>query len=93
MYEPFYFMQALDFVVSEARKYGMKLIMTFTNNYPVYGGRHQYVEWAKAAGVAVNGDDDFYTNPVIKGYYKNYVKVIYDFFLYLSQYIFVFEKN
>jgi mannan endo-1,4-beta-mannosidase len=67
--------QALDFVVSEARKYGIRLILSLTNNYQDYGGRPQYVQWARSAGVPVNNDDDFYTNAVVKGYYKNYVKV------------------
>jgi endo-1,4-beta-mannosidase len=68
--------QGLDFVISEARKYGVRLILALTNNYQDYGGRPQYVKWARSAGVAVNGDDDFYTNAVVKGYYKNHVKVI-----------------
>lgn len=68
-------MQGLDFVISEARKYGIRLILSLTNNYNDYGGRRQYVDWAKAAGVSVNNEDDFYTNEVVKGYYKNNVKV------------------
>ncbi|KAE9596503.1 putative mannan endo-1,4-beta-mannosidase [Lupinus albus] len=67
--------QALDFVVSEARKYNVKLIMSLVNNYKDLGGRPQYVQWAKNAGVQITSDDDFYTNAVIKGYYKNHVKV------------------
>ncbi|KAJ4713857.1 Mannan endo-1,4-beta-mannosidase-like protein [Melia azedarach] len=68
--------QGLDFVISEARKYGIRLILSLTNNYNDYGGRRQYVDWAKAAGVSVNNEDDFYTNEVVKGYYKNNVKKI-----------------
>ncbi|KAK7836284.1 mannan endo-1 [Quercus suber] len=67
--------QALDFVVSEARKYRVRLVLTLTNNLQDYGGRPQYVQWAKSAGEPVNSDDDFYTNAVTKGYYKNYVEV------------------
>ncbi|CAL0304350.1 unnamed protein product [Lupinus luteus] len=66
--------QALDFVVAEAKKYGVRLILSLVNNYNDFGGRPQYVQWAKSSGVPVNNDDDFYTNPVIKGYYKNHVK-------------------
>lgn len=62
-------------MVSEARKYRMKLILSLSNNYNDYGGRPQYVQWARNAGVHINGDDDFYTNPLMKGYYKNHVKV------------------
>ncbi|KAG9458403.1 hypothetical protein H6P81_002911 [Aristolochia fimbriata] len=66
--------QALDFVVSEANKYGIRLILSLVNNYGDFGGRPQYVKWAQNAGVQVRGDDDFYTIPVIKGYYKNHIK-------------------
>ncbi|KAK6937957.1 Glycoside hydrolase, family 5 [Dillenia turbinata] len=66
--------QGLDFVISEARKYGVRLIMSLVNNFKDFGGRSQYVQWAKSAGVMVNNDDDFYTNDIIKGYYKNHAK-------------------
>ncbi|KAL6315366.1 hypothetical protein AAG906_000474 [Vitis piasezkii] len=66
--------QALDFVISEARRYGIRLILSFVNNYKDYGGRPQYVEWARNAGVNVDGEDDFYTTPTVKEYYKNHVK-------------------
>ncbi|KAL8060025.1 hypothetical protein ABFX02_03G126300 [Erythranthe guttata] len=68
--------QALDFVVSEARKYKIRLIMSLSNNYQDFGGRAQYVNWARNAGVQLTsaGDDDFYTNQAVKGYYKNHVQ-------------------
>ncbi|KAF3440398.1 hypothetical protein FNV43_RR19255 [Rhamnella rubrinervis] len=66
--------QGLDFVISEARNHGIRLILSLSNNYHDYGGRPQYVQWARNAGVPINGDDDFYTNTVVKGYYKNHVK-------------------
>ena len=62
-------------MISEARKNGIRLVLTLSNNYQDFGGRPQYVNWARNAGVQVNNDDDFYINPVIKGYYKNHVKV------------------
>ncbi|XP_026434336.1 mannan endo-1,4-beta-mannosidase 1-like [Papaver somniferum] len=68
--------QALDFVIAEARKYGIRLIMSLVNNYNDYGGRPQYAQWAKSAGVQISSDDDFYTNPVLKDYYKNHVKKV-----------------
>lgn len=66
--------QGLDFVISEARKYNIYLILSFANNYEDYGGRPQYVQWARNAGVHLNNDDDFYTHPVVKGYYRNHVQ-------------------
>ncbi|XP_045828847.1 mannan endo-1,4-beta-mannosidase 5-like [Trifolium pratense] len=68
--------QALDFVIGEAKKNGVRLILSLVNNYKDFGGRPQYVQWANSSGVQVNNDDDFYTNPIIKGYYKNHVKSV-----------------
>ncbi|KAL4583153.1 hypothetical protein LXL04_007718 [Taraxacum kok-saghyz] len=68
--------QGLDFVVAEARKYRIRLILSFVNNYEDYGGRPQYVDWARKEGVEIRSDDDFYTNCIVKGYYKNHVKRI-----------------
>ncbi|KAL5982849.1 Mannan endo-1,4-beta-mannosidase 2 [Asimina triloba] len=68
--------QALDFVISEARRYGVHLILSLANNYKDFGGKSQYVQWARNAGVQIKDDDDFYTNPVVKGYYKNHVQKV-----------------
>ncbi|PIA41100.1 hypothetical protein AQUCO_02300123v1 [Aquilegia coerulea] len=68
--------QALDFVVSEARQYGIRLVLSFVNNYNDFGGKAQYVQWAKNAGVPINSDDDFYANDVLKKYYKDHVQKV-----------------
>lgn len=67
--------QGLDFVLSEARKYGIKVILSLVDNYDSFGGRKQYVNWARAQGQGIGSDDEFFTNPVVKGFYKNHVKV------------------
>ncbi|KAL0314288.1 UNVERIFIED_CONTAM: Mannan endo-1,4-beta-mannosidase 2 [Sesamum angustifolium] len=68
--------QALDFVVSEAAKNKVRLILSLVNNYQDFGGRPQYVDWAKMAGIRTSSDDDFYTNIVVKQYYKNHVQKV-----------------
>ncbi|XAR64137.1 Mannan endo-1,4-beta-mannosidase [Bertholletia excelsa] len=68
--------QGLDFVVSEARRYGIKLILSLVNNYENFGGKKQYVDWARSQGQNLASDDDFFTNPVVKGYYKNHIKAV-----------------
>ncbi|KAI0531344.1 hypothetical protein KFK09_000897 [Dendrobium nobile] len=68
--------QALDFVISEAKKNNIRLILSLTNSMEGYGGKAQYVKWGKAAGLNLTSDDDFYTNPIVKGYYKAYVKTV-----------------
>ncbi|CAN4099991.1 unnamed protein product [Withania somnifera] len=59
-------LSGLDFVISEARKYGIRLILSFVNNYKDFGGRNQYAQWAKNAGIQnIISEDDFYTHPKI----------------------------
>ncbi|XP_057973788.1 mannan endo-1,4-beta-mannosidase 5-like [Malania oleifera] len=70
------FFRALDFVVSEAGKYNIRLILSLVNNWKDYGGKPQYVQWARNNKVQVKSDDDFFTNTVIQFYYKNHVKKI-----------------
>ncbi|KAJ8485860.1 hypothetical protein OPV22_018345 [Ensete ventricosum] len=66
----------LDFVVSEARRYGIRLILSLANNYDTFGGKKQYVQWARNQGQYIASDDDFFTNPVVGGFYKNHVKTV-----------------
>ncbi|XP_057513418.1 mannan endo-1,4-beta-mannosidase 6-like isoform X1 [Actinidia eriantha] len=68
--------KALDFVVSEAKKYKIRLILSLTNNWDAYGGKAQYVKWGKAAGLNLTSDDDFFTHPTIRSYYKAHVKTV-----------------
>ena len=68
-------MKALDFVVSKANKYGLRLILSLANNYVNFGGKAQYVQWASYAGQNLHSEDDFFTNRTVKSYYKNHIKV------------------
>ncbi|XP_009602297.1 mannan endo-1,4-beta-mannosidase 7 [Nicotiana tabacum] len=68
--------QGLDFAISEAGKNGMKLILSLANNYKDFGGRKQYVEWAKSQGESLQSEDDFFSNNVVKGYFKNHIKAV-----------------
>ncbi|KAM7517199.1 hypothetical protein LguiA_006782 [Lonicera macranthoides] len=68
--------QGLDFVISEARSYGIKIILSLVNNYENFGGKKQYVDWARGEGQSITSDDDFFTNSVVKGYYKNHIKSV-----------------
>ncbi|KAI4374975.1 hypothetical protein MLD38_012903 [Melastoma candidum] len=68
------FKYGLDFVVSEARKYGMRMVLSLENNYDAMGGKKQYVEWARARGQPVSSEGDFFTNELVKSFYKDHVK-------------------
>lgn len=62
-------------MISEARRYGTKLVLSLVNNYDNFGGKKQYVDWARSEGQTIDSEDDFFTNPLVKEYYKNHVKV------------------
>lgn len=68
--------KGLDFVVAEAKKNGIYLILSLVNNFQDLGGRQKYVQWAKERGQVIKDEDDFYTNSVVKEYYKNHVKAV-----------------
>ncbi|KAL2899760.1 Mannan endo-1 4-beta-mannosidase 6 [Bienertia sinuspersici] len=66
----------LDFVVSEAKKYNIRLILSLVNNWSNYGGKEQYVKWGKDAGLNLSFVDDFFSVSTLKTYYKNHVKTV-----------------
>ncbi|XP_015889981.3 mannan endo-1,4-beta-mannosidase 7 [Ziziphus jujuba] len=68
--------KGLDFVIAEARKHGIKLILSLANNYESFGGKKQYVNWARSQGQYLTSDDDFFRNPVVKGFYKNHINTV-----------------
>ncbi|CAL8463261.1 g2795 [Coccomyxa elongata] len=69
----------LDFVINEASKRGIRVVLVFANYWAMYGGIDQYNIWSFEAGSGnCNGDstcrDDFFSDPVAIGYYKDHVK-------------------
>ena len=69
-------LQGLDYVIVEARRHQVRLILSLVNNLNAYGGKAQYVRWAQEAGINVSSStDSFFSHPTIKDYYKAYIKV------------------
>ncbi|KAK9267485.1 hypothetical protein L1049_009911 [Liquidambar formosana] len=69
--------QGLDYVIVEARKRRIRLILSLVNNLNAFGGKAQYVKWAQEAGINVSSStDSFFSHPTIKAYYKAYIKAI-----------------
>ncbi|XP_042018975.1 mannan endo-1,4-beta-mannosidase 7-like [Salvia splendens] len=66
----------LDFVVAEARRCGIRLILSLANNYESFGGKKQYVNWGRSRGQYLTSDDDFFTNSMVKGLYKNHISSV-----------------
>jgi len=66
-------LQRLDYVVETASQYGIKMIVTFTNNWVGYGGSDLYLAWI--AGNPTT-HDVFFTDPKIVASYQRYVRTI-----------------
>jgi mannan endo-1,4-beta-mannosidase len=61
-------LQHLDYVLKAAHDAGVRLVIPLTNNWSDFGGIDQYVRWRGATH-----HDDFYTDPVIRGWYKDWI--------------------
>eukprot|EP00884_Botryococcus_braunii_P015420 jgi/Botrbrau1/2561/Bobra.0079s0047.1 len=84
-------LRGLDYVLDEARKRNVKdtkkmdinfrfvlnlpilVIMVLLDNWQQTGGIADYIKWAKDPTLT---HDDFYTNPQIQQWYKNYVRTL-----------------
>ncbi|KAJ5977446.1 endo-1-4-beta-mannosidase [Penicillium viridicatum] len=63
-------LERLDYVVSTAEKYGIKLIIPFVNSWDDYGGMNAYVN-------AYGGSKtEWYTNTKIQSVYQAYIKAV-----------------
>ncbi|KAL6633485.1 hypothetical protein ACP70R_026156 [Stipagrostis hirtigluma subsp. patula] len=66
----------LDYVIAEAKKRGVYLILSLVNNWGDYGGKQQYVQWARDQGHYLGSEDDFFRSSVTKDFYKNHIKTV-----------------
>ena len=62
-------------MIARAGELGLKLVIPFVNNWNDFGGMDQYVRWRDLS--TPDGQswyhDSFYTDPVIKQWYKNWI--------------------
>ncbi|GAB2242520.1 hypothetical protein Droror1_Dr00019295 [Drosera rotundifolia] len=69
--------KGLDYVIAEARRSGIRLILSLVNNLQTYGGKTQYVKWAWKEGVGISSSNDsFFYDPSIRIYFKDYIKAV-----------------
>lgn len=69
--------QALDRVIFEARRQGIRLLLGLSDDLPSLGGKRQYVKWAWEEGIGLSSSNDsFFFDPSIKSYFKSYLKTI-----------------
>jgi mannan endo-1,4-beta-mannosidase len=67
-------LRGLDRAVAEARRRGLRLILVLANNHPAYGGLPAYAAWAGGG----RGPEDFFSDPLMQGYWKDYVTFLLD---------------
>lgn len=58
----------LDYAVQKAGQLGIKLVIPLVNNWQDFGGMDQYVRWRGG-----QFHDDFYTDPTIRQWFKNWI--------------------
>ncbi len=69
-------LQHLDYAVAKAGELGLKLVIPLTNSWGGYGGISQYIRWREAqlgAGSRIFYASDFFTDPVIVQWYKDWI--------------------
>ena len=68
-------LERLDYMIAKAGELGLKLVIPFVNNWNDFGGMDQYVRWRDLSTPAGQTwyHDSFYTDPVIKGWYKDWI--------------------
>ncbi|MCO5591576.1 hypothetical protein L7F22_045563 [Adiantum nelumboides] len=69
--------RALDYAIVEARRQGVRLLLSLVNNLPAFGGKGQYVEWARSAGSDLgSSNDSFFSDATVRHYYKHHLKTV-----------------
>lgn len=63
--------KALDKIVDDASKSGVKLILPLSDNWHLQDGLYQYVEWGGSMGTG-----DFFTDPKIIRLFKDHISAI-----------------
>ena len=67
----------LDYAVAKAAALGLRLVMTFTNNWQDFGGMDTYLTWRKAADPSfVPTHDAFFTDATVRSWYKAWVAAV-----------------
>jgi hypothetical protein len=72
---------ALDRVVFESGKRGLRLLLALSNNWDAYGGAPAYISWAAAAGEAIGTPtapdaSPFFTSPHCKAAFKAFMTTL-----------------
>jgi mannan endo-1,4-beta-mannosidase len=69
-------LRGLDQAIWEAKRRGIRLIVPLVNNWADYGGLPAYAEWATKEDGVPRAHDDFFFDPRLRRYWKDYVDVL-----------------
>lgn len=62
----------LDYIIERAGFYGIKLILTFSNEWTTADSKINYLEW----GNATDNSNSFFTDATIQQYYKDHINTM-----------------
>lgn len=69
-------LRGLDQAIWEAKRRGIRLIIPLVNNWADYGGLPAYAAWASRRDGTVHVHDDFFSDPAIRQWWKDYVATL-----------------
>mmetsp|Transcript_16658 Transcript_16658/g.42177 ORF Transcript_16658/g.42177 Transcript_16658/m.42177 type:complete len:478 (+) Transcript_16658:194-1627(+) len=72
-------LKAMDLIINEASKYGLRLIIPLANNWLTVDSKSNFANWtADALGMPrpENPDDIFFTNPLAREKYKQHISTL-----------------
>ncbi len=67
---------ALDRSIALAKARNLRVILKLTNNWTAYGGIQRYVTWLTGHSPSDAEVELFYTDPTIRAWFKNYIKML-----------------
>ncbi len=67
-----YVFQGLDYVIWQAGRRGLRVLLPLVNNWDDYGGMNQYVAWSPTA----SSHDDFYTDAMCRTWYQDHAAAV-----------------
>ena len=62
----------LDYIIERAGFYGIKLILTFSNEWTTADSKTNYLQW----GNATDNSNLFFTDPTIQQFYKDHINTM-----------------
>ena len=69
-------LRGLDQAIWEAKRRGIRLILPLVNNWGDYGGLPAYAAWASQEDGVVHAHDDFFSDPRMRQWWKDYVVML-----------------